>query len=117
MASNIGIIKKQEEADKMRELIKKSLLIGIGAASVTKSRAQKLLKAFVRKKAISSGEAKAIARAVLKEASRQNARLRQFGKAKGSILGKKAARISNELERLGKAQARKVLKMAEKRLK
>lgn len=101
----------------MKNLIRKSILIGFGAASLTKSRAEKLVRQFVKKKAITSKDANAIINAVIKEIVKQNKRLQQFGKAKGAELRKRAIKISAELEKLGRAQAKKVLKLAEKGLK
>ncbi len=101
----------------MKGLIKKSILIGFGAASLTKSKAEKLVRQFVSKKAITSRDANAIISAVMKEAAKQNKRLQQLGKSKGADLKRKATKISAQLEKLGKAQAKKVLKMAEKELR
>lgn len=101
----------------MKELIKKSILVGFGVASLAKSRAEKLVKQLVRKKALTGKDAQAIINAVVREAARQDRRLRQLGKAKGAELRKNALKISAELEKLGRAQAKKVLKIAERELK
>ena len=101
----------------MKDLVKKSLLIGLGAASLTKSKAEKIIKEFVKKKAITAKDAKAVLNAVIKEAEKQRSRLMGIGKTRGSELEKEALKMGKELEKLGRINAKKIVKLVEKELK
>lgn len=101
----------------MKDLVKKSLLVGLGAASLTKSKAEKVIRGFVKKKAITAKDAKAVLNAVLKEAEKQRRKLMGAGMARGGELRKEAVKMSRKLEKLGKAQAKKVLKIVQNELK
>jgi len=101
----------------MKDLVKKSLLIGLGAASLTKSKAEKIIKGFVKKKAITAKDAKAVLNAVIKEAEKQRSRLMGIGKTRGSELEKEALKMGKELEKLGRINAKKIVKLVEKELK
>ena len=101
----------------MKDLVKKSLLVGLGAASLTKSKAEKVIKGFVKKKAITAKDAKAVLNSVIKEAEKQRSKLIGVGKTKGSQLKKEALKMGKELEKLGRINAKKIVKLIEKELK
>ena len=101
----------------MKDLVKKSLLVSLGAASLTKSKAEKVIKGFVEKKAITAKDAKAVLNSVIREAEKQRSRLMGAGKTKGSELKKEALKMEKQLERLGRINAKKIVKLIEKELK
>ena len=101
----------------MKDLVKKSLLIGLGAASLTKSKAEKIIKGFLKKKAITAKDAKAVLNSVIREAEKQRSKLMGAGKTKGGELKKEALKMGKELEKLGRINAKKIVKLIEKELK
>ena len=95
----------------MRDLIKKSLLIGLGAASLTKEKIDEIMDEFVKKKAITTKDGKMLAREVLKELARGRKRLENLGRLE-SGLRKKA----KGLEKRGRKTAKSILASAQKEL-
>ena len=98
----------------MNEIIRKAILIGVGAASLTKEKAEKAIKGFVKKGKINSKEGKALVMVLLGEAKKEKARLSSLMKTEGKKLAKEAESVTkNELkilkDRLAKLE-RKVKK-------
>ena len=96
----------------MRNLIKKSLLMGIGAASLTKEKVGKLLDEFVKKRAITTKDGKWLANQVLKEISKNAEKIEKLGRLQKRVLSAKA----KSLEKRGRKAAKIILKEAQREL-
>lgn len=101
----------------MRHLIKKSILLGIGAASLTKEKIDKLVGEFVKKRAITTKDGKWVARKILREIAKNKRRLEKLAKMQAEVLGNKAKSLEKKLIKHGRKTAKKILRMASKELK
>lgn len=101
----------------MRHLIKKSILLGIGAASLTKVKIDKLVGEFVKKRVITTKDGKWVARKVLSEIAKSKKRLEKLAKLQAEVLEEKARSFESRLVKHGRKTARKILRMASKELK
>ena len=100
----------------MKNLIKKSMLIGLGAASVTKEKVDKLLTEFVKKKVITTKDGKWLARQILRELAKNKERIEKLSRMEAMLLKRKAKRIEKKLMKRGKKAARNILTRAAKEL-
>jgi len=100
----------------MKELIKKSMLLGLGAASLTKEKVGFLIEGFVKRKAINAKDGKWLAKQVLNELARNKKRLKRLSAIQAGIFKKKARRLESRLVKRGRKAAKSILKKAEKRL-
>jgi len=96
----------------MRNLIRKSLLIGLGAASLTKEKIDRLVDEFVKKKAITTKDGRWLAKQVLKELAKNAERVERLGRLRKRVLNAKA----KALEKRGRKAAKAILKKAEREL-
>ena len=96
----------------MKDLIKKSLLMGIGAASLTKEKVDKLLDEFVKRKAITTKDGKWLAKQVLKDISKNAERIEKLGGLQKRVLSAKA----KGLEKRGRKAAKIILKKTQREL-
>lgn len=87
----------------MKEIVKKSFLLGLGAISMTKEQAEKIVKDLVRKNAVTVKESRDILRKIGKAADAERKRISKFA-------GEEAARISSQMDVVSKAQLSKVKK-------
>lgn len=87
----------------MKEIIKKSFLLGLGAASLTKGQADKIVKGLVKKNAITTKEGLEMLKRVRKEAKNESNRVKKFAR-------QEATRIAASLGFVSKAQIGKVKK-------
>ena len=103
----------------MDGLIKKGLLVGLGAVSLTRAKAQKIINELVKKKIMSRGDGIALLKKVLKEADNERKRIkdiltkevkRELKKAKPLI--DKAKIIPAKTEKIGRKVARKIINKA-----
>ena len=87
----------------MKEIVKKSFLLGLGAASMTKKQAGKLIRDLVRKNAVTLKESRDILKKIGKAADAERKRISKFAQ-------QEAARISSQMGIISKAQLSKVKK-------
>jgi len=87
----------------MKEIIKKSFLLGLGAATLTKAQANKIVKELVKRNAITAKESREMLNKVRKEAKNESDRVKKFAK-------QEATRIASSLGILSKTQINKVKK-------
>jgi len=92
-----------EVRKKMKELVKKSFLLGLGAASLTKSQAEKIVKELVKKNAVSIMESKAMLKRMAAQANKERLRVQNFAQ-------KEAKRLAKDLSVRSKSQLGKVKK-------
>jgi polyhydroxyalkanoate synthesis regulator phasin len=115
----------------MKEMVKKAFLLGLGAASLTKTAAQKKIKALVKKGAISSKDSREMLRKILAEANKERKRIQEFSKAEVKRIQAKLSKASQpqikrlkkrisilekKLREAGKKTAKKALKKAYRRI-
>jgi polyhydroxyalkanoate synthesis regulator phasin len=113
----------------MKELVKKGFLLGLGAASMTKSQAENAMKALVKKNALTvrqgkellerakkaaEFEKKRLSDIVSKEAGRIASKLMNTSRPKIVVLKRKAKSLENELSARGKKTLRSILKSLSK---
>ena len=87
----------------MKEIVKKSFLLGLGAATLTKEQAEKLISDLVRKNAVTLKESRGILKKIGKAADSERKRISKFAQ-------QEAARISSQMGVASKAQLSKVKK-------
>lgn len=98
----------------MKELIRKSVLLGLGAASLTKEKVDKLVAEFVKRKAITIKDGRWIARQVLNELSKSRKQIERLSAIQAKVLKKKAKKLEKALVDRGTKTARKLLKPGKK---
>jgi len=101
----------------MKNLIKKSILLGLGAASVTKEKVDKLVGQYVKKKAITKKDGKWIADQVLKQLANNMDRINKMKNVKAGVLRQKAKGIQKKLIKRGRKTAKGILSRASKELR
>ncbi len=109
----------------MKEIVKKSFLLGLGAASITKAKAEKIARELAKKGAVNTKDRRQLVRRVLEEANKERKRVQSLVKKEADRIIKKAGfvsrgetkklktRISNLEKRLraeGKKTAKRFLK-------
>ncbi len=87
----------------MREIIKKSFILGLGAASLTKTQAEKVIKELVKKNAVTVKEGREMLNRVKKAAGSEGKRVKKFAE-------QEARRIAVDLGVLSKNQIGKIRK-------
>jgi polyhydroxyalkanoate synthesis regulator phasin len=87
----------------MKELIKKSFLLGLGAATLTKGQAEKIVKELVKKNAVTVKEGSDMLKKVKKVADSESSRVRK-------IAENEAKRITKELGGISRPQITRVKK-------
>jgi len=87
----------------MKEIIKKSFLLGLGAATLTKNQAQKIVKELVSKNAISGKEGREFMKRVKREALNETKRIRKLAEIEAKRVGGKLGIVSkSQIERVKK---------------
>lgn len=94
----------------MKELIRKSMLLGLGAASLTKEKIDELIAEFVKRRAITTKDGKWLARQILEELGRNKKRLEKLSRIQAEILKRKAGKIEKVLMKRGAKTAKRLLK-------
>ena len=87
----------------MKDIIKKTFLLGLGAASITKNQAEKMVKELVKRNAVTVKEGKELIRKVKKHATNESKRVRKFAE-------QEVKRIAKEFGYVSKAQLGKIKK-------
>ncbi|MBI2522801.1 hypothetical protein HYW19_00255 [Candidatus Woesearchaeota archaeon] len=87
----------------MKEIVKKSFLLGLGAATLTKKQVEKTVKDLVRKNAVTLKESSDILKKIGKAADAERKRVSKFAQ-------QEAARISSQMGVASKTQLNKVKK-------
>ena len=87
----------------MKGIVKKSFLLGLGAATLTKKQADKIIKDLIRKNAVTLKESRDILKKIAKAADSERKRISKFAQ-------QEAARISSRMGVVSKAQISKVKK-------
>ena len=91
----------------MREFVKKGFLLGLGAASIAKRKAEKAVNEIVRKKAISKKDGQKILRAVKNYAETESKRIAMFAE-------QEVGRIAKQIGIASKNKSQKAKKMLKK---
>jgi len=87
----------------MREIIRKSFLLGLGAASITKTKAQKMVKELVKRNAVSVKEGKDMLKKIKKHTDNERKRVHRFAKQEAKrVAGKIGVVSKNQLNRVKK---------------
>jgi len=98
----------------MKDIIKKSFLLGLGAATLTKNQAQKIVKELVSKNAISIKEGRGLMGKVRKEAineaKRVAGKLGLFSKEQITKVKNRLKSIDKELSSRGKKTLKNIMK-------
>jgi polyhydroxyalkanoate synthesis regulator phasin len=109
----------------MKEMIKKSFLLGLGAVTLTKNQAEKLVKELVKKNAVTSKEGKALLVKAKNAAKNEAKRIKKFAQQEakrvvGGLGGvsktqlikvkKKLQSIDKELSSKGKQTLKRIMK-------
>jgi|TARA_Y100000031_G_C7980080_1_gene274335 polyhydroxyalkanoate synthesis regulator phasin len=110
---------------KLKEIIKKSFLLGLGAATLTKNQAQKIVKELVSRNAISIKEGRDLMKKVKKEALKETSRVRRLAEKEAKTVAgklgieskiqitkvkKRLRSIDKELSSRGKNTLKKIMK-------
>ena len=88
----------------MKDIVKKSFLLGLGAASIAKRKAEQAVNELVKKKAISKKDGQQMLNTIKKHAANEGKRIARFAE-------QEAGRIAKELGAASKSKARKAKKM------
>jgi len=87
----------------MRELLRKGLYLGLGAARLGKKQTQSIVNELTKKGAVTAREGKALIKKVLAEAQKERKRLQKLGRQEVQKALREVGIVSfNELERLKK---------------
>ena len=98
----------------MKELIRKSMLLGLGAASLTREKISGLMKEFVKRKAITAKDGKMLFRQVLKEAIKHKSRIEKLGTMHAAALKQKAKSIERHIMKRGRKAAGSIIRKVRK---
>ena len=116
----------------MKKLLRKSFLIGLGVASLTKKRAEKSVKKLIKKGLITKKDGDGLIRKMLVEANNERKRIekfmaaeikREFKKAKPYLMKakaeakKKGIRAAGKAKTIAKKKAKKTLRRAMKKIR
>ena len=85
----------------MKDIVKKSFLLGLGAASITKSQAERIVKELTRKGGVNTKEGKKLLRRVLTQANKQR-------KSIQALAQKEAIRLKKGVNLVSKAEVNKL---------
>jgi|TARA_B100001964_G_scaffold245555_1_gene333368 polyhydroxyalkanoate synthesis regulator phasin len=87
----------------MKDIIKKSFLLGLGAATLTKNQTEKIVKELVKKNAVTVKEGKDMVNKVKKAAKNESNRIKKFA-------GQEAKRVAGTVSGVSKIHLGKVQK-------
>lgn len=109
----------------MKEIVKKSFLLGLGAATLTKNQAEKIVKGLIKKNAVTAKEGRGMLKKIKKEALKESSRIKKIAenearrimgklgvapKARISEVKKKLKSVDKELSGKGKKTLKKIMK-------
>jgi len=96
----------------MKDIIKKSFLLGLGAASITKAKAEIMVKELIKRNAVTIKEGREMLRNIKKEGDNERKRVQKFAEGEAKrIAGKLGVMPKNKIEKI-----RKRLKYIDKEL-
>lgn len=98
----------------MNKVIRSAILLGFGAASLTKEKTENAIKAFVKKGAISTKEGRALVKTVITEGMKEKSRIVSLIKTEGGKLKKEAEAVAKKEIKILKARLAKVEKRGKK---
>ncbi len=101
----------------MKELIKRGILVGLGTAEATRAKVRKVVDSFVRKKAITKEDGKAIAEKIVRELEKQRSKIKGISNESLKEIAARASTLEKQLERKGRRVAKSMIKKAERELK
>ena len=101
----------------MKETIKRSLLIGIGAVDATRPKVRKVLKEFEKAGAIRHAQAGEILSSVVAAAKKRRKWLERQAEGGASKWKAKANALARRLEARGRKSAKKIIARAQKELR
>ena len=101
----------------MKNAIKRSLLIGIGAVAATKPRVKKVLQEFEKAGLLRRKQVNEVLGAVLSEAKRQHKILESHIQSQAGSWKRKADALAKRLEARGRETVRKAARRAEKEMR
>jgi len=85
----------------MRDIVKKSFLLGLGAASITKAKAEGIIGELVKKNAVNIKEGREMLSKVKKEADNERKRIQKFAEQEARrIAGKLGVMPKNKIEKV-----------------
>ena len=96
----------------MKDIIKKSFLLGLGAATLTKSQTEKIVKELVKKNAVTVKEGRDMVKKVKKAAKSESDKIKKFA-------GQEAKRVAGAVSGVSKSHigtVKKRLKSIDKEL-
>ncbi|MBS3102129.1 hypothetical protein J4458_01630 [Candidatus Woesearchaeota archaeon] len=97
----------------MKDVIKKSFLLGLGAASITKAKAEKIIKEIAKKSPMSAAESRQLVKKTLMAADNERKRMQALAEKEVNRIALKMGSASkNEIKKL-----RKRISALEKRLR
>lgn len=116
----------------MKKILRQGFLLGLGAVSLTRKQAEKMVKQFVKKGIVNSKEGRALVKRVLTEAKKQETKLRKLGEteakkalkeagivslAEAKRLKKKVKVLEKKLKKKGRKTAKKIYKKVKRKLR
>ncbi|HII65904.1 TPA: hypothetical protein HA372_04115 [Candidatus Woesearchaeota archaeon] len=101
----------------MKETIKRSLLVGIGLAAVTKPKVEKVLREFQKAGLIGTAQARDILSTVLREAKRQQKAVERHLRSRAEPWKRKADALAKKLEARGRAEVKKATRRMEREVR
>jgi len=105
----------------MKQLVKKSFLLGLGAASLTKKQAEKVVRNLVKRNAVTAKEGKQMLIKIKNAAKSETTRLRKFAEQEAKKiarnLGSKSADQFGKLKKKLKAVERELSSKGKNTLK
>jgi polyhydroxyalkanoate synthesis regulator phasin len=109
----------------MKEVIKKSFLLGLGAATMTKNQAEKMVKDLIKRNAVTIKDGKQLLNRVKKQAVRESSRMKKLaGTNAKKVAGKvgyastmplktvkgKLKSLDKQLSKAGKKTLKKIMR-------
>lgn len=101
----------------MKQAIKESLLLGLGVASISKSRVDSVLRKFQKEGMITKKQADEIKKSVLKAADEQKKLVKKAAQTETARWKKELQGMRGKLEARGKKEAERLIKKAQKALR
>ena len=92
----------------MKDTVKKSFLLGLGAASLTKSQAEKIIKGLVRKNAVTISEGKGMLKRIKKHATNEGKRIKKFAQQEANRVAKERGVGEKEKGEKGKKKRKEI---------
>ncbi|MBS3131528.1 hypothetical protein J4212_03805 [Candidatus Woesearchaeota archaeon] len=98
----------------MKDAIKKSFLLGLGAASLTKKKAEQVAGQIAKRANLDSKGAKDIARTFISAADRERKRMQKLAESEAGRMAKEAEKVSRQVALRLNVKLQKLQKKLEK---